>query len=86
MATRNSRVVTVSLPPELAEEFGRIAEQEQRTRSELFREMLRVYREQRETQEFEGLQRSGATLGQELGILSEADVLALLEEERGRHR
>ena len=86
MATRNSRVVTVSLPPELAEEFGRIAEQEQRTRSELFREMLRVYREQRETQEFEALQRSGATRGQELGILSEADVLALLEEERGRHR
>jgi predicted transcriptional regulator len=86
MATRNSRVVTVSLPPELAEEFGRIAEQEQRTRSELFREMLRVYREQRETQEFDALQRSGATRGQELGILSEADVLALLEEERGRHR
>ena len=86
MATRNSRVVTVSLPPELEEEFGRIAEQEQRTRSELFREMLRVYREQRETQEFDALQRSGATRGQELGILSEADVLALLEEERGRHR
>jgi predicted transcriptional regulator len=78
--------VTVSLPPELEEEFGRIAEQEQRTRSELFREMLRVYREHREAQEFEALQRSGATRGQERGILSEADVLVLLEEERGRHR
>jgi len=86
MATRNSRVVTVSLSPELAEEFGRIAEQEQRTRSELFREMLRVYRAQREAQELDALQRYGATRGQELGILSEADVLALLEEERGLHR
>jgi predicted transcriptional regulator len=86
MATRNSRVVTVSLPPELADEFSRIAEQEQRTRSELFREMLRVYGAQREVEELETLQRYGATRGQELGILSEADVLALLEEERGRHR
>jgi predicted transcriptional regulator len=86
MAARNSRVVTVSLPPELADEFSRIAEQEQRTRSELFREMLRVYGAQREVEELETLQRYGATRGQELGILSEADVLALLEEERGRHR
>lgn len=85
-APRHSRVVTVSLPPDLADDFERIADEEQRTRSELFREMLRVYRTQRQLQEFETLQRYGAERAEELGILSEDDVLALLEQERGRHR
>lgn len=85
-SSRHSRVVSVSLPPDLADDFERIADEEQRTRSELFREMLRVYRAHRELQEFELLQRYGAARGEDLGVLSEDDVLALLEEERGRHR
>ena len=42
------------------EDFERIAEDEGRNRSELFREMLRVYRAHRETGVFESLQRYGA--------------------------
>ena len=85
-ATRHSRVVTVSLPPELADDFERIAAEEQRTRSELFREMLRAYRAQREVDEFELLQRYGASRADVDGVLSEEDVLAIVEQERGRHR
>ena len=82
MASRKSRVVTVSLPPDLAEAFDRIAEEEQRTRSELFREMLRAYRAQREVEELSALQRYGALRADELGILNEEQILALVAEER----
>jgi metal-responsive CopG/Arc/MetJ family transcriptional regulator len=41
------QTVTLSLPPELAEAVDRVAAEEARTRSELFREMIRVYLERR---------------------------------------
>jgi metal-responsive CopG/Arc/MetJ family transcriptional regulator len=45
--SRITRVIGFSVPPTLAEEVERIAREEQRTKSELFREMLRVYRAHR---------------------------------------
>ncbi|MGZ4212747.1 MAG: CopG family ribbon-helix-helix protein, partial [Actinomycetota bacterium] len=41
---RPSKVLSVSVPPDTAKDFDRIARQEGRNKSELFREMLRVYR------------------------------------------
>ena len=43
MTTRISRMVGFSVPPTMAEELDRVAEEERRTKSELFREMFRVY-------------------------------------------
>lgn len=40
---RPSQTVTVSLPPDLAQEVDRVARQEGRSRSEMFREALRQY-------------------------------------------
>lgn len=71
---RTSRVLAVSVPPEVAGEFDRIAEREGRNRSELFREMLRVYRVYLETGTFESLQRYGAARAFQRGIRTEADV------------
>jgi metal-responsive CopG/Arc/MetJ family transcriptional regulator len=71
---RTSRVLAVSVPPEVAREFDRLAEREGRNRSELFREMLRVYRVYRETRTFESLQRYGAARVAGVGIRTEADV------------
>lgn len=68
MTKRNTRVLTVSVPPETADDFERIAEAEGRNRSELFREMLRVYRTYEETRTFESLQRSGAAQAARRGI------------------
>jgi hypothetical protein len=51
---RNTRVLTVSVLPETADDFERIAEAEGRNRSELFREMLRVYRTSEETRTSNG--------------------------------
>jgi metal-responsive CopG/Arc/MetJ family transcriptional regulator len=79
--TRSSKVLAVSLPPDAAADFDRLAEEEGRNRSELFREMLRVYQIWRETQQFESLQRYGAAQARRLGI-KEEDVERLIQESR----
>ncbi|MGH2971918.1 MAG: ribbon-helix-helix protein, CopG family [Gaiellaceae bacterium] len=82
MARRTSKVLAVSVPPEAAGEFERIAESEGRNKSELFREMLRVYRAYRETGRFESLQRYGAAQARQLGIRDERDVERLIADAR----
>lgn len=79
---RPSRVLSVSVPPDTAKDFDQIARQEGRNKSELFREMLRVYRIWRETERFESLQRYGAAQARRLGIQSEEDVERLIQELR----
>ena len=83
MAKRSSQVIAVSVPPELAEAFERMARDEGRNKSELFREMLRVYRAHRETGEFESLQRYGASRARALGVRDASDVERLIQEARG---
>ena len=82
MAKRSSKVLAVSVPPDAAADFERLAEEEGRNKSELFREMLRVYRIWRETQRFEYLQLYGAARARQLGITSEDDVERLIQEIR----
>lgn len=79
---RPSKVLSVSVPPEAAKDFDRIARQEGRNKSELFREMLRVYRAYRETRTFESLQRYGAAAARRKGIRDERDVERLIREAR----
>jgi metal-responsive CopG/Arc/MetJ family transcriptional regulator len=80
---RASRVIAVSVPPESAQDFERIAREEGRNKSELFREMLRVYRAHRETGLFESIQRYGASRARALGVRDERDVERLIKEARG---
>ena len=82
MGKRTSRVVAVSVSPEAASDFDLIARQEGRNRSELFREMLRIYRLYRENSSFEQLQRYGAARARALGIRDEADVDRLIQDAR----
>lgn len=80
---RTTKVLTVSVPPETAADFGRMAAEEGRNQSELFREMLRVYRTYLETRTFESLQRYGAAQASRRGIRTEADVERLIRDARG---
>jgi hypothetical protein len=80
---RSSAVLSVSLPPDSALEFERLAESEGRNKSELFREMLSVYQIYRETQTFESLQRYGASAARRVGVWDESDVDQLIQEARG---
>ena len=46
-APRKSRTITFSLPPEMAEQVRTVMREEGRTMSELLREALRLYMEER---------------------------------------
>ncbi len=81
---RSSAVLSVSVPPESAREFERLAEREGRNKSELFREMLAVYLTYQETQTFESLQRYGASAARRAGVHDESDVERLIQESRGQ--
>ena len=54
---RISRTITFSLPPEMFEQVQRVREEEGRDMSELVREALRLYMEERELRRQERLER-----------------------------
>lgn len=75
------RTITISLPPELARKVDRVASQEGRTRSELFREALRQYLSRRDR--WEQIFAYGRRRARE-GGWTEADVdRAMAEKRRG---
>ena len=54
---RKSRTITFSLPPEMFEQVQRVKEEEGRDMSELVREALRLYMEERELRRQDRLER-----------------------------
>jgi CopG family transcriptional regulator/antitoxin EndoAI len=79
MAT--TRVRSLSLPSDLVRKAERLAKQEGRTKTEVLRDALRRYSEERR---WRGLQRYGAGRTRRLG-LKEADVEGAIQElRRGR--
>jgi metal-responsive CopG/Arc/MetJ family transcriptional regulator len=75
---RNSKLVTISLLPELLEEAEKLAKAEKRTRSEFFREAIRRYIEDKK---WEQIYRYGRLKAQEQGLV-EGDVERLVDEYR----
>lgn len=75
---RTTKLVTISLLPELLEEAEKLAKAEKRTRSEFFREAIRRYIEDKK---WEQLYRYGRLKAQEQG-LDEAEVERLVDEYR----
>jgi CopG family transcriptional regulator/antitoxin EndoAI len=76
---RATKTWTISLPPKLVREAERTAKEENRTKSELVREALRFYLEERRWRK---LQRQTALRAQGLGIKTEEDVDRLVHEVR----
>ncbi len=70
--------VTVSVPSDLATRFEKLAKAEAKNKSQLFRDMFAVYQQRRREEEFVGLQRYGVKQARKKGILTEADVEALV--------
>jgi len=78
---RTTRILSLSLPPDLVREAEKIAKQEGRTKSELFREALRRYVEERR---WRGLQRYGAGRARSVGMTDGDVERAIQEFRRGR--
>ena len=76
---RTTKILCLSLPPNMLKKAERLAKAENRTKSELFREALRYYMEDRR---WEKLQRGLAKRAGELGIKNEADVEKIIDEIR----
>ena len=79
---RRRVAMTISLPPEIAESYDKLAQQEAKNKSQLFREMFLLYKARTLEQEFYNLQRQGARLAREKGILTEKDVARIVFEGR----
>ena len=54
---RNTDTITFSLPPEMAQRLRQVVKEEDRTVSELLREAIRLYMEEREWRRRERLER-----------------------------
>lgn len=76
---RNTKLVTISMMPELLKQVENLAKEEHRTKSELLREALREYLIKKEGQR---LSRIGQMKAAELGIKTEDDIERLIGEYR----
>ena len=79
---RRRVAMTISLPPEIAREYEKIAQKESKNKSSLFRDMFRLYKEKSLEQEFLELQRYGSKLARSKGVFTEKDVERLVFEGR----
>ena len=77
---RTTKVITFSLPPEMAEQVREVMAEEDRTMSQLIREALRLYMDDRE---WRSLVRYGQRRAREQGIAPE-DVERLVDELRAK--
>jgi len=78
--SRQTKVLGFSMPPKIAEEYERLAKSERKTKSELFREMIKLYKQIREEKEFYRLQAKISRQALRLQISTEEDVERLIHE------
>jgi predicted DNA-binding protein len=79
---RRRVAMTISLPPEIAEDYERLAKQQAKNKSQLFRDMFLLYKEQTLEREFFELQRYGTRRARGRGVLTEEDVERIVFEGR----
>ncbi len=79
--TRKRVAMTISVPPDIAKEYNAIAKTKGETKSQLFREIFNLYRQEKMEDEFLKLQRYGMKKAKEMG-LTERDIERLVFEGR----
>jgi metal-responsive CopG/Arc/MetJ family transcriptional regulator len=82
MSQRTTKVIGFSVPPEIYNEIINYAKKEQKTKSELFREMVAIYRSKKEEEEYQRLLKYGQLKALDLDIKSEEDVEKAIDEFR----
>jgi predicted transcriptional regulator len=79
---RRTKVLGLSVSPEIADEYERLAKHERRSKSELLREMIAAYEAKRAEEEFLKLQARMSRRAQARGVLTEKDMERLVFEDR----
>ena len=77
---RLTKIISFSIMPDFLREVEKVAKEENRTKSELIREALRRYLEDRE---WEKLTRYARRKSAETGIKTEEDIQRVVDEYRG---
>ncbi|GFP20799.1 CopG family transcriptional regulator / antitoxin EndoAI [Candidatus Hakubella thermalkaliphila] len=77
---RTTKVIGFSLPPDIYNQVVDLAKDEGKSKSELFRDMVRVYQEYIEEQRWAKIYKWGAETARRLGIKSEEDLDKFLNE------
>jgi hypothetical protein len=77
MGTRQSEIITISVPPGIAKAYRMMARARSESASALFREMFERFRKESLAEELAGLQSYGAKKAAEAGI-TEKDVERLV--------
>lgn len=76
---RTTKVMTLSLPPDMVREVEKIISKEHRTKSELFREALRKYINDKRWLQ---IRQWGLKASQELGVSTEEEANELIHQHR----
>jgi len=80
---RQAVTIGFSVPPEIEAKINRWALEDARSKSELFREMVRLYEREREHRVLEALATYGEGKAAERGLQSEEDIIRRIKELRG---
>ena len=74
--------MTISVPPDIAKDYDKLARQQVKNKSQLFRDMFSLYQTRALEEKFFELQREGVKLAKQKGILTEEEVERIVFEDR----
>ena len=77
-ASRNTNVLWVALPPEIYKQIESLSKQEKKTKSQLVRDMLLVYRRQLYEKEWPKLRKMGEEIRKKYNFKNEDELLAYI--------
>ena len=79
---RKSKVLSLSVPPEIARELDNMAKTEDKSRSEIFKDMFRTYKESVAEREWRELFSFGKETAEKFRIKDEEELFRILDKER----
>ena len=79
---RRTKILGFSVAPEIANEYEQLANLSGKSKSELFRQMLQVYKAKLEEDEFFRLQHRMARRARRAGVFTEKEVEQIVFEDR----
>lgn len=79
---RKSKVLSLSVPPDIARELDTMARTEDKSRSEIFKDMFRTYKESVAEREWRELFSFGKETAEKFRIKDEEELFRILDKER----
>ena len=79
---RTAKTIGFSVPPEVKKEIDTLAKKEGMTKSELFREMIRAYKQLQREKEFFAIQKKISSRARREGLLTEEEIEKIVLEGR----